>query len=661
MADETKPPKSSLRNNIMATFFMVVVIWGILVTGFFQYALRETLDRAGVSDAVIKEIVIDFTTLSTWGTIVATVLVLIVAFFLSKAITEPINKLIEGVSEITRGNLDTTIELAGHDELGRLADSFNRMTKERKRVEEDLKSYTLKVEQHAADLMRAEGELKKLVSTLNALVEHVPMGIVLLDSEGKIVFANDIGDGCLKTLTGHGGGDILSDIAGRPLKEFLVSPPNTMPHEVEIAGHPKAVFAVAGRNIVQDGAVTGMVLVLKDITKEKEVEARAFSQERLAAVGQLASGIAHDFNNVLTCVIGYSEMLQGDASLSPHGRYQAEAILQSGLRATELISQILDFSRRTASELKVIDLGAFLKDFLKFMERIIPETIDIVIDSEPVEYRVKADVTKLRQVLANLAVNARDAMPRGGKLGFGLSHYRQMEHEEPLYHDMSPGDWVILGVSDTGPGIPPDVLPHIFEPFYTTKDTGTGTGTGLGLAQVYGIVKQHGGHIDVRTKYNPGGGKTGTAFVICLPVAEGPVEADMMAAEGEISKGKGETLLVVEDDGDVRYLLEKILVEAGYRIISASDGMEALKLFEIKENEIDLCITDVVMPEMDGIELSRELKKRKPAVKIIALSGYPLGIGEEEFEEAGVVELIQKPFQARNVIEAVQKALKKKL
>lgn len=656
MADQIKTPKSSLRKNIMATIVIVVVTWGIMATGLYQYALREALDKEGVSNDVIKDVMLDFMILSAGGTVVTLVLVMIGVYYLLKAMTEPVNKIIEGVAEMTRGNLDTVIELDSGGELGQLADSFNTMTMERKKVEEDLRSYTLKLEQQAADLMRAEGELEKLVSTMNALVENVPMGIVLLDSESRVVFANVIGDSCLKTLTGHGGGVRLTDIAGRPLKEFLVSPPNIMTREVEIAGHPKSVFAVAGRNIVQDGDVTGMVLVMKDVTKEKEIEARALSQERLAAVGQLDSGIAHDFNNVLTCVIGYSEMLQGDPALSPDSRNKAEAILQSGLRATELIGQILDFSRSTARELKVIDLGAFLKDFLKFMERIIPETIDVVIDSEPIEYKVKADVTKLQQVLANLAVNARDAMPRGGRLGFGLTHYRQEENEAPLFHDMVPGDWAILGVTDSGPGISPDILPHIFEPFYTTKDTGTGTG--LGLAQVYGIIKQHGGFIDVKTKHNPAGGKGGTSFVVYLPVVGGQVEAALIEADIEMSRGKGETLLVVEDDKIVRYLLEKILGGAGYRIISASDGMEALKLFEIKKNEIDLCITDVVMPEMDGIELSKELKKRKSTVKVIALSGYPLGIGEEEFKEAGVVELIQKPFQARDVIAAVQNALK---
>jgi signal transduction histidine kinase/CheY-like chemotaxis protein len=651
-----KTPKSRLRKSIMVTIVLVVVIWGILVTVFYRYALREALDKEGVSNDVINDVITDFMILSTVGTVVAMVFVMIVAYFLSKAITDPVNKLIKGVSEMTRGNLDTFIELDSGGELGQLAASFNRMAEERKKVEEDLRSYTLKLEQQTTDLMRAEGELEKLVSTMNALVENVPMGVVLLDSDNRVVFANVMGDSCLRSLTGHGGGNRLTNIAGRPLKEFLVSPSNVMRREVEIAGHPKSVFAVAGRSIVQEDDVTGMVLVMKDVTKEKEIEARALSQERLAAVGQLASGIAHDFNNVLTCVIGYSEMLHGDPDLSPDSRNKAEAILQSGLRATELIGQILDFSRSTARELKVVDLGAFLRDFLKFMERIIPETIDVVIDSEPVEYKVKADITKLQQVLANLAVNARDAMPSGGRLGFGLIQYRQEEHEEPLFHDMFAGDWVILGVSDSGPGISPDILPHIYEPFYTTKDTGTGTG--LGLAQVYGIVKQHGGFIDVKTKYDPVGGKGGTSFVVYLPIAGGQVEAALTEADVEMSRGRGETLLVVEDDKIVRYLLEKILVGAGYRTISASDGMEALKLFEIKENEIDLCITDVVMPEMDGIELSRELKKRKPTIKVIALSGYPLGIGEEEFNEAGVVELIQKPFQSRNVIESVQSALK---
>ena len=291
-----------------------------------------------------------------------------------------------------------------------------------------------------------------------------------------------------------------------------------------------------------------------------------------------------------------------------------EAILQNGERAAQLVRQILDFSSKSLSEIQSINLMPFLKELSKFIGRTIPENIEIFIDCKPGEYIIEGDAAKIQQVFTNLALNARDAMPDGGKLRFALSRISTKPEDMLPVNDMPYGDWIAINVTDTGTGIHPDTLPHIFEPFFTTK--GVGKGTGLGLSQVYGIVKQHEGHIHVTTEV----GKS-TAFNIYLPASRLKAGTSFTEEEIVMPKGQKETILVVEDNESVRNLIHKKLSKLDYRVLTAINGKDALSIFKDNQNDIKLVITDLVMPEMGGIELSKMVKATNPSVKIIALSG----------------------------------------
>lgn len=542
--------------------------------------------------------------------------------------------------------------------------------KERKRAEQELLKVhvglELRIEERTADLIslneqlqreiteknRAEEELKKLIFTLNTLVDHMPEGVALLDSEYRVVLANHIGEKNLLSIAGIKAGDKLKDISGEPLEKFLISPSDKICHELEIDGPPKCTFELTAKTIVQNNVINGTVLVLKDVTKERKYEERIHSQARLASVGQLAAGIAHDFNNILTGIIGLADNLLTDYSLPSEEKQMVEQMLQSGQRASQLISQILDFSRKSISEMKSFDLVPFLKDFAKFIRRTIPENIEISSVCSQKELFVRADPSKLQQVLTNLTLNARDAMPEGGSLIFSLSGMNFENSDNSPIPEPLNGEWVVLEVADTGTGIKYEILPHIFEPFFTTKEVGKGTG--LGLSQVYGIIKQHDGHVELKTEP-----EKGCSFKIYLPASQSKIESAPPVKHLNMPKGHSETILVVEDNETICNLVKRKLSKLNYNVITATNGLDALKLYEGMQDEIKLVITDLVMPRMGGLELSKNLMSKTPSLKIIALSGYPLGSNSKDLSDAGIMECIQKPFSSQVLVQAISKALGK--
>jgi PAS domain S-box-containing protein len=381
-----------------------------------------------------------------------------------------------------------------------------------------------------------------------------------------------------------------------------------------------------------------------------EMVEQARHQERLAAVGQLAAGIAHDFNNFLATIVLQAEMLGAEPQLPPGGAARTRTILEQSRRATALISQVLDFSRRSVLEMRPVDLGSLVEEQLRLLGRALPESIRLESAMDDGPHCLQADTTRLQQVMLNLATNARDAMPRGGRLQFSLHSMRLGPHDPRPVADMPDGRWVVLEVSDSGTGMTDEVLSHVFEPFYTTK--APGKGTGLGLSQVYGIVKQHEGFVAVSSRLG-----VGTTFQLFFPALESGGGRSEAALPG-VARGAGETILLVEDNDAMRESASEVLQRLGYRVVAAANGREALARFDAQPERFALVISDVVMPELGGEGLFVELKARRPDLSVILISGYPMGTTGRLLEPTGLVRL-QKPLDVHQLAAAIQGALRR--
>jgi two-component system cell cycle sensor histidine kinase/response regulator CckA len=396
------------------------------------------------------------------------------------------------------------------------------------------------------------------------------------------------------------------------------------------------------------------VLVINDVTQAREVREQLQQQERMAAVGQLAAGIAHDFNNIMAIIVLYAQMTARVEGLPTHVQERMEIINQQARHATRLIQQILDFSRRSVLERQPLDLLPLLKEQCKLLERTLPENIEIGLDYEPAEYIVNADLTRMQQILMNLAVNARDAMPKGGKLSFTLSRTAPTDKIRCVaHHEIPSGEWVRIAVTDTGSGIPSEVLPHIFEPFFTTK--APGHGTGLGLSQVYGIVGAHEGHIDVSTKMGEG-----TTFIVYLPALLTHQPETPLLETLTLVSGGGETLLVVEDDTTLRKVLAETLRSLNYQVLEAANGQEALDILQQSAPEIALVISDVVMPGMGGQALFHAMRQRNLTLPVIMLSGHPMEQELQSLQAEGLAGWLLKPPDMEQLSRLLARVLKEK-
>jgi len=399
----------------------------------------------------------------------------------------------------------------------------------------------------------------------------------------------------------------------------------------------------------REGIPWKLIGTMRDITERKDAEERLRLQDRLAAVGQLAAGIAHDFNNLLTGIIGYAQLLQRREDMPKAARADLKRIVGQGGSAARLIRQILDFSRKSIIQRNPLNLEPFLRESIHFLKRTLPENIQIALHTEVHEYYVSADPAQIQQIITNLALNARDAMPEGGELRFQLSRLTLEAGEPPPLPEMCPGEWVVFSVSDTGTGIEPEHLSRIYEPFFTTKEIRQGTG--LGLAQVYGIVMQHEGFIDARSEVG-----VGTEFTIYF-AAVGDAESAEEEPEKELPHGRGKGVLVVEDHPEVLEMIRSMLVELGCRVLTAGSGEEALKIYDQHGGEIVMVLTDMVLTGMDGVELFHALRDRAPHVRVVVMTGYPLKEEEEEFLAQGIVAWVQKPVDLDRLIDLVRDIL----
>jgi len=475
-------------------------------------------------------------------------------------------------------------------------------------------------------------------------------GVVALSAEKRVLLTSPLGDVYLKQLGGIGINEVLTELAGQPFNQFLVAPSNGQAcHRLELAGHPPQIFEISAQPIESGTYIGGWVVMLYDATQAQLIQERIQQQDRLAAIGQLAAGIAHDFNNILTSIIGFAELASINPQTAEVTCRDLRQIINQGKRAADLVRQILDFSRQSVTEKFLLDLLPFVKEMIKLLERTIPEDIRISFEMERGQYMINGNPAQLKQVITNLALNARDAMPSGGTLRFKLAEFVLEAHRPPPCPQMAPGRWLFLSVTDTGVGIPVDQISHLFDPFFTTKQVGAGTG--LGLAQAYGLIKQHNGEIDVQSQVG-----VGTTFTIYLPSVSG-VQRKPQPEDNRMPQGNNEVILLVEDDPLVLDVSKTTLEYLGYRVLTAVNGRFALQMYEQFQDKISLVLTDLTMPEMDGETLIKALYDKNQAIKIILLTGYAFDDRNETMQTHGVIDWLQKPLGIEQLARTVNRAL----
>ncbi len=407
---------------------------------------------------------------------------------------------------------------------------------------------------------------------------------------------------------------------------------------------------ISGKAVISSDEAEVMEAIAEDVTERRALEEQFRQAQKMEAVGRLAGGVAHDFNNLLMVISGYAEVILEGMDAGHPLHVKARAIQQASDRATTLTRQLLAFSRKQLLELKVVDVNAIIEDMERLLRPLIGENIELATALAADAGHTRADAGQLEQVLMNLVVNAKDAMPKGGRITIKTQNVTLDDSHRGDKTFMRLGEYVMISVVDNGHGMDKETQSRIFEPFFTTKEKGKGTG--LGLSTVYGIVKQSGGYLMVQSE--PGCGST---FIIYLPRVQDAAESRHAAPAGQPAAGGSETVLLVEDEESVRQLVRETLEGKGYRVLEAENGEEGLAVASEHEEQIDLVITDVVMPELGGRELAQQLIKDRPRIKVLYLSGYT----EDAIVNEGTIEsgkaFLQKPFTLQSLARKVREVL----
>jgi PAS domain S-box-containing protein len=511
----------------------------------------------------------------------------------------------------------------------------------------------------AGDAPTATAVLWDATERLRALEEAAPVGIVALDQDGRVTIWNRAAERLF--------GWRPSEVMGRPNP---LIPGDRQTESVALRARVLQGEALSGIETYRqrkdgslmmislstapirdaEGRVCGTMNVLTDISETKRLEQQFLQAQKMEAIGQLAGGIAHDFNNLLTAIIGYSDLVLDRVRDQPDIAADVEEIRKVGERASCLTHQLLAFSRRQLLMPQVLDLNQVVRDFNKMLSRVISDDIRFDIVAAPSLGRTRADLCHLEQLLMNLVVNARDAMPQGGTLTIETANAVLDSEFVRRHMGSEPGHYVSLTVKDTGCGMAPEVVAHVFEPFFTTK--GPAKGTGLGLSTTYGIVRQSGGYITVES--TPG---VGTSFTIYLPRVDDLIESAGARAPSVTTLQGTETILLVEDEPSVRALIGRMLEGYGYAVLQARDVFDAIAIAEGPREPIHLLVSDIIMPGLNGPALAQRLVRRRPAIKVLYVSGFanqvalPLGSINQS------ASFLQKPFAAATLATKVRECL----
>ncbi len=517
----------------------------------------------------------------------------------------------------------------------------------------------------AVDVTRrraAERQQEEAEARYRLLYEQAPIGICYYDHECRLLQMNQRAASEFGVIADSAIGRTLVELLGPEMaapflkrqREVLASGRATEHiDEVRLGDLDKWYYSTYAPVPGPDGRPQGVQIVSNDITTLKqaeqasrEAEERLRQSQKLQAMGSLAGGVAHDFNNILQTVLSFTCEMLDDEAIAPQHREDLGVVRDACGRGASLTAQLLAFSRQQYLSPQALDAHASISAVFKMIRRLVGEDIELVLDLGAARDRLRADEGQLAQILLNLAVNARDAMPEGGRLTVTTFNRTYAEGGHP---ELAAGDYLVIGVRDTGCGIAPGVIDRIFEPFFTTKEVGHGTG--LGLATVFGIVKQHGGHVEVTSR--PG---AGALFEVILPLH---VERDAAAGTDDrpAVSGGSETILLAEDDADVRGLLCRRLRRAGYEVLAAADGDEAVALQRAHPGAIDLAVLDVVMPGCGGRRAYQALREVQPDLGVLFLSGYPLDRAGDQPEWDPTLSLLRKPVSGDDLCREVRRCL----
>lgn len=514
----------------------------------------------------------------------------------------------------------------------------------------------------AAPLATAPSETRRSASADAVFFSRSPLAMAMVDRAGRVVEAN----GSFSRLFAGASAQVMearldhlvserdAQAVDRLVKDMLAGAAQPAPLEVNVAGEGGRSARLYVSTL--GPTVPGLAVYAVDTTAQRALEVQFAQSQKMQAIGQLAGGVAHDFNNVLTAILGYCDLLLTNHRPSDPSFPDIMQIKQNANRAAGLVRQLLAFSRRQTLRPQVIQLTDVISELSMLLRRLIGERITLDVQHGRDLWPVKVDVNQFEQVIVNLAVNARDAMSDGGVLTLRTANVTADETAQYSDGSLAPADYVLIEVTDTGSGIPPGILDKIFEPFFSTKDVGKGTG--LGLSTVYGIVKQTGGNILVQSREGHG-----ATFRVFLPRHVGGEVEDVLAPpEPEIRSADltGQaTVLLVEDEDAVRAFAARALSARGYNVVVAASGAEALQAYEQSSSRIELVVSDVVMPEMDGPTLLRELRARDPNLKVIFISGYAEEAFSKNLPEGEKFSFLPKPFTLKQLVAAVKEATRR--
>ncbi|MBS1840158.1 MAG: response regulator [Acidobacteria bacterium] len=542
------------------------------------------------------------------------------------------------VNALGRGEFGQRVEVSGEDEIARLAQAFNQMS------------------EHLSGLYEA---LRRSEAYFRSLIENASDFIVVLDKDCGVRYASPSLERDFAGNASLMGRNFLELVAEEDRAALKASLDDLQPQVVSnlmqfrIGQDPSAarILEASATNLLGDTVVKGIILNARDATERGKLEKQISRSQRMEAIGKLAGGVAHDFNNILTVILGHTGLLLESFGGVPELHGRLEVIDDASKRAASLTRQLLAFSRQQVLLPRVFNLNPLITDLEKMLRRLVPEDIELKTALEPKLSSTKADPTQIQQVIMNLVLNARDAIKRGGQIVVETANVDLDETYVHLHQGATKGPHVMLAVSDTGEGMSQNILQHIFEPFFTTKEPGMGTG--LGLSTVYGIVKQSGGHIWVYSEVGQG-----TTFKVYFPTVYDPLDA-VAEPVATVGKSHGETILLVEDEPDLRELIENVLTAHGYSVISLPSPLQAELLVKNHKGALDLLLTDVIMPGMRGPQLAEHLLKLRPAMKVLFMSGYT----SNSITDLGSLEdrahFLEKPFVPTTLLLKVKETLGK--